>query len=105
ATPFLACAVSLRLNTALQLAARARRSCVVSTAPNFVAAWNRWRRRVTADAWLATLHDGALTLGVVDGTARRARLAAVRTLTLTEQAPPLAWLREQLARAALLDNV
>ncbi|HEY4351169.1 MAG TPA: hypothetical protein VGN31_08070, partial [Paraburkholderia sp.] len=81
-TPFLACAVSLRLHTALQLAARAQRSCLVSTSPNFIGAWNRWRRRVTGDAWLATLHDGALTLGVIDGAGRRARLAAVRTLKL-----------------------
>jgi hypothetical protein len=105
ATPFLACAVPLRLHTALQLAARARRSCLVSTSPNFVGAWNRWRRRVAGDAWLATLHDGALTLGVVDGAGRRARLAAVRTLALIDDAPPLAWLNEQLMRTALLDNV
>jgi hypothetical protein len=105
ATPFLACAVSLRVHTALQLAARARRSCLVSTAPNFIGAWNRWRRRVTGDAWLATLHDGALTLGVIGGAGRRSRLAAVRTLTLIEEAPPLAWLHEQLVRTALLDNV
>jgi hypothetical protein len=105
ARPFLACAVSLRMHTALQLAARARRSCLVSTAPNFIGAWNRWRRSVTGDAWLATLHDGALTLGVVDGAGRRSRLAAVRTLKLVEEAPPLAWLHEQLVRTALLDNV
>jgi hypothetical protein len=105
ARPFLACAVSLRVHTALQLAARARRSCLVSAAPNFIGAWNRWRRRVAGDAWLATLHGGALTLGVIDGAGRRARLAAVRTLTLIDDAPPLAWLHEQLVRTALLDNV
>ncbi|CAB3769679.1 hypothetical protein [Paraburkholderia humisilvae] len=105
AAPFLACAVPQRLHQALHLAARARRNCLVSTVPNFVGAWNRWHRRVAADAWLATLHDGALTLGIVDGRARRPRLAAVRTLTLPDDAPPLAWLHEQLARAALLDNV
>jgi hypothetical protein len=105
ARPFLACAVPLRWHTALQLAARARRSCLVSTSPNFVDAWNRWRRRVAGDAWLATLHGGALTLGVIDGAGRRARLAAVRTLKLIDEAPPLAWLHEQLVRTALLDNV
>ncbi|TDY31273.1 hypothetical protein BX592_15210 [Paraburkholderia rhizosphaerae] len=104
-TPFLACAVPLRLHVALQIAARARRSCVVSSVPDFVGAWNRWHRRVKSDAWLATLHAGALTVGVLDGSARRARLAAVRTLTLVDPTPPLAWLREQLARTALLDNV
>ncbi|APR39556.1 hypothetical protein [Paraburkholderia sp. SOS3] len=105
ARPFLACAVPLRMHMALRLAARARRSCLVSAAPNFIGAWNRWRRRVTGDAWLATLHDGALTLGVIDGAGRRARLAAIRTLKLVEEAPPLAWLHEQLVRTALLDNV
>ncbi|HEY3596121.1 MAG TPA: hypothetical protein VGL08_01195 [Paraburkholderia sp.] len=104
AAPFLACAVSQRLHTALQLAVRTQRGCLVSIAPNFICAWNRWRRRVAADAWLATLHDGTLTLGLVASGAR-ARLAAVRTLALPEDAPPLAWLHEQVARAALLDNL
>ncbi len=105
ATPFLACAVSQRLHTALQLAVDTQRGCLVCVAPNFVAAWNRWRRRLAADAWLATLHGRTLTLGLVAGAARQQRIAAVRMLTLPEDAPPLDWLREQVARAALLDNV
>jgi hypothetical protein len=105
ATPFLACAVSLRLHAALQFAVRAQRSCLVSAAPNFIGAWNRWRRRVTGDAWLATLHDGALTLGLIDGAGSSSRLVAVRTLKLTEEAPTRAWLHDQLVRTALLNYV
>jgi hypothetical protein len=102
--PFLACAVPQRLNTALQLAVKMQRGYLVSVTPNFVAAWNRWRRHLAADAWLATLHERALTLGLVAG-AKKPRLAAVRTLLLPEDTPPIAWLREQVARAALLDNL
>jgi hypothetical protein len=102
--PFLACAVSRRLTSALQLGVSAERGCLVSVTPNFVAAWNRSRRQLEANAWLATLADHALTLGLV-ADAVKPRLAAVRTLALPEEAPPMAWLREQVARIALLDNL
>jgi hypothetical protein len=102
--PFLACAVPQRICTALQLAVASERSCLVSIAPNFVAAWNRSRRELGAGGWLATLGDGALTLGLIaDGA--KPRLAAVRTLALPQKAPPMTWLREQVARAALLDDL
>jgi hypothetical protein len=103
-TPFLACAVSRRITTALELGVSAERGCLVTVTPNFVAAWNRSRRHLGADAWLATLGDGALTLGLF-AAAAKPRLAAVRTLALPEEAPPMAWLREQVARIALLDNL
>lgn len=102
--PFLACAVSRRITTALQHAVSAERGCLVSVTPNFVAAWNRSRRQLGANAWLATLADRALTLGLV-ADAAKPRLAAVRTLALPEEAPSMAWLREQVARIALLDNL
>ena len=107
ASPFLACAVSLRLHAALKLAVTTQRGCLVSVTPAFVAAWNRSRRQLGADAWLATLGNGALTLGLVGHAAAssKPRLAAVRTLPLPETVPPVAWLREQVARAALLDNL
>ncbi|WP_206171224.1 hypothetical protein [Trinickia terrae] len=106
-TPFLACAVPASFHRALQLAVKAQRGCLVSATPNFVAAWNRWRRQLGADAWLATLDSGVLTLGLVAGSAgaARPRLAAVRTLALPGELPTAAWLREQVARIALLDNV
>lgn len=103
-SPFLACAVPQRLHAALQLAVDAQRSCLASVMPDFVTAWNRLRRRLGADAWVATLGDNALTLGLVAGT-KTARLAAVRTITLPESTATATWLRDQLTRAALLDNV
>ncbi|GAB2895815.1 hypothetical protein GCM10027093_34310 [Paraburkholderia jirisanensis] len=103
--PFVACAIAPRLHTALQLAVKTQRGCLVAVAPNFVAAWNRWHRRLGSDAWLATLQCRTLTVGLVTGAARRARIGAVRTLALPDERPPLVWLREQLERAALLDNV
>lgn len=104
AAPFLACAVSRRLHAALQVAVDAQRGCLASVTPNFVAAWNRSRRRLGTDTWLATLGEHALTLGLVAG-AKKPRLAAVRTLPLPKTIPSMVWLRDQLSRAALLDNV
>ncbi|ALL71068.1 hypothetical protein K788_0002105 (plasmid) [Paraburkholderia caribensis MBA4] len=104
AAPFLACAVSRGLHAALQIAVDAQRASLASVTPHFVAAWNRTRHRLGADAWLATLGEHALTLGLVAG-AKKPRLAAVRTLPLPKAIPSMAWLRDQLSRAALLDNV
>jgi hypothetical protein len=104
AAPFLACAVAQRLHAALQVGVTAQRGCLASVTPEFVAAWNRSRRPLGADAWLATLRHGALTLGLV-ARARKPRLAAVRTLVMPDALPSMAWLREQIARAALLDNL
>jgi hypothetical protein len=102
--PFLACAVSRRICSALQQAVVAQQACLVSVTPTFVAAWNRSRRQLGASTWLATLGDETLTLGLVSNAARP-RLAAVRTLRLPQTSPSLAWLREQVARAALLDDL
>ena len=104
AEPFLACAVSRRVSMALQVAAQQGGGCLVSVTPNFVSAWNGSRRQIGAHTWLATLSDCALTLGLVADTSKP-RLASVRTLMLPEPNPPLVWLRESVARAALLDNV
>ncbi|MBN3766588.1 hypothetical protein [Burkholderia sp. Ac-20365] len=106
AKPFLACAVPQRVHAALRLAVDAQRGCLASVTPIFVAAWNRSRRRLDNDAWVATLGDSALTLGLVAGAGAKARrLSAVRTLSLPDRTAPVTWLRDQLARAALLDNV
>lgn len=104
AEPFLACAVSRAWAGALQAGVATARGCLVSAMPEFVAAWNRSRRELDAGTWLATRGERALTLGLI-GAAPRARLAAVRTLALPEPAPSLGWLRQQVARMALLDNL
>lgn len=104
AEPFLACAVSRLWSDVLQQAVAAGRGCIVSAMPEFVAAWNRSRRELGADTWLATRGERALTLGLI-AAAPRPRVAAVRTLALPEPMPSITWLREQVARAALLDDL
>jgi hypothetical protein len=102
--PFLACAVPRRVTAAIEQTVYARRGCLISVTPNFVGAWNRSRQQLGANAWLATLDGRALTLGLVAATPKP-RLASVRTLLLPEPVPPLGWLREQIARMALLEDV
>jgi hypothetical protein len=102
--PFLACAVPRRVTAALEQAVHARRGCLISVMPNFVGAWNRSRQYLGTNAWLATLDGHALTLGLVAATPKP-RLASVRTLLLPEPVPPLDWLRAQIVRMALLDDV
>ncbi|HTJ95078.1 MAG TPA: hypothetical protein VL424_18445 [Pararobbsia sp.] len=104
AEPFLACAVPRGVTAALEQAVHTRRGCLLSVTPNFVGAWNRSRQSLGANAWLATLDERALTLGLVAATPKP-RLASVRTLLLPEPVPPLDWLRDHIARMALLDDV
>lgn len=102
--PFLACAVPRHVLTALELAVTPGRGSLLSVMPEFIRAWNRSRRQLGADVWLATLDGRRLTLGLI-APGRTPRLASVRTLVLPEPAPPLAWLREHVSRAALLDDM
>jgi len=104
AEPFLACAVSRRWWDAWRRAGGVGRGCVVSAMPEFVAAWNLSRRELGADTWLATRGEHALTLGLITATPR-SRVAAVRTLALPDPVPSITWLREQVARVALFDNL
>ncbi|MFP3555503.1 hypothetical protein SB861_33035 [Paraburkholderia sp. SIMBA_049] len=104
AEPFLACAVLRRWLDASHQAVSAGRGCVVSALPEFVAAWNRSCRELGADTWLATCGEHSLTLGLVT-VEPRPRVAAVRTLALPDPMPSIAWLRAQVVRAALLDNL
>ncbi len=69
---------------------------LVAMAPQFVAAFNRWRKDLRADAWFALVHGGLLTLGAHDGQ----QLLAVRSMPLAPEAGA-AWLRAQLEREAL----
>lgn len=102
--PFLACAAPRHVIDALRLAVAPRRTTLVSVTPNFVAAWNRLRHDVSADAWLATLSGVTLTLGIVVG-ASRPRLAAVRTLVFKDDRHSVGRLCEQVAYAAMLEGV
>ncbi|WP_181885448.1 hypothetical protein [Trinickia dinghuensis] len=101
---FLACAVPRRVLDALRAAATAQRASLVSVTPAFVVAWNGMRRDLSANAWLATLNGGVLTLGVIAGSAPF-KLAAVRTLVLRGDDWSTASLREEVERTALLEDV
>lgn len=102
--PFLACAAPRRLLDALRFSADSQKNALVSVTPSFVAAWNRRRREVSGDAWLATLSGATSTLGIVVGDSRP-RLAAVRTLVFTDDRHSAERLCEQVAYAALLEGV
>jgi hypothetical protein len=102
--PFLACAVRRNVLTALRQGIAQGGGCLVAVTPCFVDAWNVFRGELDANAWLATLREGALTLGLV-AKVPKPRLVSVRTLVLPEPALTLTWLRERVARAALLEDV
>ncbi|RKP46471.1 hypothetical protein [Trinickia fusca] len=102
--PFLACAVPQRVLDALRAAATAERGRLISVTPAFAAAWNDLRRDISSDAWLATLSGGTLTLGVIAGSVQP-RLVAVRTLVLQDTYGSTDTLCDEVARAALLENV
>lgn len=96
--PFLACALPGALLDTLQRAAAVRQLPVLEIAPQFVTAWNRWRRAIAPQAWFGLVGADTLTLAVPLG----ARLHAMRAATL----PAAAWqdaaaLARHLTREAL----
>lgn len=102
--PFLACAVPRSLLGALNAAATAQRTSLISVMPIFVDAWNHFCKNLSPDAWPATLNDRTLTLGVVAGSVRPG-LSAVRTLKRRGDSWSAASLRQEIVRAALIDDV
>lgn len=100
--PFLACAVPRHLADTLGQVAARRRISLVSVAPQFIVAWNRWAHRLDGNAWFGVVHGGALTVAAIEA----GRMSAVRTLALPQHAwqEPL-WLPGQLAREALRLNL
>lgn len=100
--PFLSCALPRPLLSALQQATNKHRLKLVAVLPQFVAAWNRWRSVIQADAWFGVAHAGNLTLAVID----RHGLHAVRTTVLaSEHRQDERWLPEHVKREALRLNV
>lgn len=100
--PFLACAIPCMLPAALRAAASERRLALVEIAPRFIAAWNRWHASLRPDKWFGAVHDGMLTLGVMDGR----HLCAVRSTPIPAGSwDNGAWLPEHLAREALRLNL
>lgn len=100
--PFIACAIPQTLRNTLLEAAREHNLTIISITSQFFSDWNRWCSQLTAGAWLGTVHDNLLTLGVI----HHQRLYAVRTLYLPEEAfHRKEWLLEHSRREALKLNV
>ena len=96
--PFLACAVPRALKACLEQSARAANVTLMGVAPQYVSAWNRWRRQLTADSWLVLAHGAQLSLGV----AIAGELKSVKRLASTgSDDDALTFLPGLLAREAL----
>lgn len=91
--PFLACALPTPLLDHLRRTAVEAKLRLLSAQPQFIAAFNAWRRLDNRNAWLAVHHDRRLTLGILHDR----RLVAVRSLCL----PDPAILADQIRREAL----
>lgn len=95
--PFVAVALPETLLALLRDGASRQRLALVSVAPHFICAWNRWCGALQSGAWFGVIDGSVLTLGIIDG----ARLHAVRTLLLVPDAD-LVWLHQRLVREAHL---
>ncbi len=95
-TPFFAAAMPRTLFDTIAAFASESGMALIGLAPQFVTAFNYWRKELRADAWFALAHDGLLTLGAHDGE----RLQAVRSVPMPLDADAT-WLRAQLEREAL----
>jgi len=100
--PFLACALPHALCNTLQQVTHEQGLKLVSIEPHFVAMWNRWRKKLRADAWLGIVHGDTLTIAVIV----QRRLCALRAIALAPDAWCSAtWLPEHLSREALRLNL
>jgi hypothetical protein len=99
--PFLACAIPKGLLDALRMVARESALQLISVAPHYIAAWNKWHDVLQAGAWFGAVNDNLLTLGMID----RTRLFGVRMTALPAGAGnDLRWLTAHLGREALKMN-
>jgi hypothetical protein len=100
--PFLACAVPQSLLAALKQVASEHGLVLLEVAPQFVVAWNRWRKHLHAGAWFGVMQHKVLAFAVLGQNG----LDAARDVTLLDEA-----MRDQhrvpeiLAREALRLNV
>jgi hypothetical protein len=100
--PFLACAVPRALLAALQQVAQAHKLVLLEIAPQFVVAWNRFRRDITPGAWFGLLHGQVLMLAVPNENGLNAiREVALPAGVLKSQA----LMPEMLLREALRMNL
>lgn len=80
-TPFLACAIPRALVASQQQLAQEHKLKLLSIAPYFIAAWNRWQSRLNPAAWLGVVQGDVFTLGVIE----QKRLRAVRVTQFAQQ--------------------
>jgi hypothetical protein len=95
-SPFFAAAMPRAVYDTVAAFAEESAMPLVAMAPQFVTAFNRWRKELRADAWFALVHGGLLTLGAHDGQ----QMLAVRSMPMPADAGAT-WLRAQLEREAL----
>lgn len=100
--PFLACALRRSLLQRLLALCAEFKLTLLSLDPHFVATWNRYRKELGKEAWMAILNKESLTLGAVQG----GRLVALRSTTAAyEVMHTRAWIDQHLHREALLLNL
>lgn len=63
--PFAACALPAALHGELVRIAAEHELVLMTVAPRFVVAWNRWRRQLRPGAWFAVVGEDALTLAIL----------------------------------------
>lgn len=96
--PFLVCAMPKAMLAALEQMAATLKLRLASIQPHFVSAWNRHHRALFDGAWFGAVQGDSLMLGAVTG---GRRLQALRRIAIAEDGHGLAWLQEQVTRAAL----
>jgi hypothetical protein len=64
--PFLACATPRPVIAALQQLAHEYRWKVLSIAPHFITAWNRYHKQLDGKAWFGVTHQNLLTLAAIE---------------------------------------
>jgi hypothetical protein len=100
--PFLACAVARTMLDRIHQVCAEFKLSVQQVAPQFVATWNRFRKAIQPDAWLAVLHRDTLTIGALD----QRKLISVRMVTVpAEVMHKKSWLDQHIQREALLFNL
>jgi hypothetical protein len=95
-SPFFAAAMPRQLVEVLSAVAQEGQMPLVSIAPQFIVAFNHWRKHLQDGAWFALGHAGLLTLGIHDGQ----QLQAVRSIPVPPDAGK-AWLDAHIDREAL----
>lgn len=100
--PFLACALPKALLDSMHRVATNHGLTLIGLMPQFIAAWNRWRRSLKTNAWFGVVHQEVLTLGAID----RSGVRAVRVTPITADSwQDKLWLEEHVTREALRLNL